>query len=343
MPVTPIDGLEGAGPVAEPPRVEPAPNAEIPAVRRAPDASARRAASPGTRADALDVSKKGRELALDAIRLGRNTGLFPSMSAGARTAVAEAVGMTDLPSVRELQEQFAHYDNRTAVANFRKYLSASAAYGGAGDLIRAAAAEVALRDGERAVEALVTAAGPEIPSAGERGLIGGAVDRWMTGAGVFLPQFSGYASSDGIQFAPFSAEAEAALRFAEVFATGERDHIAAYLLEMSQLAPSDFLFYDPTGLGTLIQQERRSFLNRIDELLAQLAEQSQPPEGVQPRAAELRYAFDESGRLDFSLLGDREREVERYVRDAIAADRTGAAASTVASLIEYGMQIVAQD
>lgn len=222
-----------------------------------------------------------------------------AMHSGATAVSSAAIGQVDLTTlqnthhnlgIRDLLQTFQTYDNQNAVNRYNHYLDMFTRYGVGG-----------INSGENDPVANLRA--QENHLYGNLGITGasgtnvsGAVDRWLTGDGVFTPSMWGQSSSDGFTYTPLSDEAiAAALTAAEALASYERTRIAAYLRELAQLTPNDFAFSDPTGLGELALRERREFLAMMDELLTQAR--------IDERAAELRYVFNAAGELLLEELG----------------------------------------
>lgn len=242
-----------------------------------------------TSPDIYELSRAARE----------RTGLARTESAEdylERTAAAvDAARREDNLGIRELIRSFQDYDNAAARARYNNFLSTFARYGGGYVNVDEgnAVANLRAQEDERYMNLGISRA--EADTRATREGMSGAIDRWFVGEGVFFPAMLQYNSSDGFMFTPVSSVALQALRSAEALATYERTRIAAYMREMAALTPEDFMFYDPTGLGALGLEQRREFLRRIDALLLQ--------EQVDARAADLRYVFDERGRLVLEELG----------------------------------------
>lgn len=197
--------------------------------------------------------------------------------------------------IRELIRSFENYNNGAAIAAYNNYLNMFVRYGATSSDSDENSTIAALRAQENAVYDNLGISHAEGVTRENREGINGAIDRWFVGEGVFFPAMLHYTSSDGFSFTPLTAEAKAAARANDVTASYDRSRIATYLREMAQLTPRDFMFFDSTGLGELGLQERRDFLRRMDELLDQA--------GIDARAADLRYIFDEEGRIQLEELG----------------------------------------
>lgn len=247
-------------------------------------------------ADAVEFSAAAREISEEnaAGSVQRDSA---TLSGGTRfDPVANAERIRDNLAIRDLIASFDNYDNSNAQARFNSYMqyfvNYAAAAGASGD---AGLADV--RNRENALYAslgfmLDNAATASTPIAERMAL---AIDSWLNGTGIFQPAMLGYSSSDGFRFTPLTEASRASLRAADALASYERSRIAQYLREMATLTPEDFMFYDPTGLGALPLQERRDFLQRMDELLEQAR--------IDARASELRYVFNENGQLVPEELG----------------------------------------
>lgn len=281
-----------------PDRVDPVPEVTATTTVRAVEAPENRV--PGEEIlfpDTADLSPAGRRLAETAA----------NDAASGFDAVANAESIRNNLGIRQLIASFDNYDNQAAQRRFARYLQLFASYAatpaatGQNDATLAA-----LRERE---DELYSALGfiPGNVSAASTPIeqrMAVAIDNWLRGSGVFLPSMLQYSSSDGFRFSPLTDASRASLRAAEALASYERTRVAQYLREMSALTPEDFVFYDPTGLGELPLQQRRQFLERMDQLLQQA--------NIDARAADLRYAFDEEGRLRAEELGLRnEEEIRR--------------------------------
>lgn len=217
----------------------------------------------------------------------------------------------DNRGIRELIRSFENYNNGAAVAAYNNYLTMFVRYGATASDTDENGAIASLRAQENAVYDNLGISHAEGVTRENREGINRAIDRWFVGEGVFFPAMLHYSSSDGFSFTPLTSEARAAARAADVTSSYDRSRIATYLREMAQLTPRDFMFFDSTGLGELGLQERREFLRIMDEVLERL--------DIEARAAELRYAFDEEGRIQVEELGLEEQYQTRLdqLRDEI--------------------------
>lgn len=258
-----------------------------------------------------------------------------AMQSGATAVSSATTGQVDLTTlqntqynlgIRDLLQTFQTYNNQDAVNRYNNYLDMFTRYGVGG-----------INSGENDPVANLRA--QENHLYGNLGITGasgtnvsGAVDRWLTGDGVFTPSMWGQSSSDGFTYTPLSDEAvAAALNAAESMASYERTRIAAYLRELAQLTPDDFAFSDPTGLGELALRERREFLARMDELLTQAR--------IEERAAELRYVFSEEGELRLQELGLADQE--ELARLEQSRDQINSYyAALLASVQQYGAGVI---
>lgn len=248
-------------------------------------------------ADALALSNAARELSRNADEEALRT---RDISAA---AAIEAVSAGENLGIRELIQSFANYNNTAALARYANSLSMFARYGSAYSTSDETDAVANLRAQENSLYQDPGAFYTDNVTMENREGISQAIDRWFVGEGVFMPAMLHFSSSDGFRFTPLTSEAQKAQRAADVFATYDRSRIVAYLREMAELTPEDFMFYDPTELTELRLQERRDFLARMDELLVQAE--------IDARAAELRYVFNTENQLDQTLLGLEAEEIAR--------------------------------
>lgn len=255
--------------------------------------------------DAAEMSAASRALAESGARQHENT-FDPTAMAGR---------IRDNLAVRELILSFNNYDNAMARKSYENYLrlfvniAPEAVETQAGDAVMAG-----IRSRENALYAALgfMPANLEPDTTAYRERMAIAIDGWFAGSGVFIPSMLDYSSSDGFRFTPLTAQSRAATRAADTLSSYERTRIAQYLREMARLTPNDFMFYDPTGLGALPLDQRRQFLERVDQLLDQ--------EGIDQRAADLRYAIDENNRLridDLELLEEDERRRLEALEDSV--------------------------
>lgn len=242
-------------------------------------------------ADEISLSVEARDLIRDALTTSRARGLSP----GAYDSLSEidyliAREARDTPALRQLLASFQGYDNGKARSAYYNRLNAAAAYGGS---YAAASREDNAVSGQRASgNAIYHSLGvtnAATATRAEREEMAHSIDRWLLGEGVFFPEMLYYASSDGFRFTPLSEAAQASLRAAEILASYELSRVLAYFREMAELAPNDFLFYDPTGPAGLALEQRREFFARVDALLAEAK--------IEERAAELRYTVNTDGTL----------------------------------------------
>lgn len=229
------------------------------------------------------------------------------------TAMASRI--RDNLSVRELILSFDNYDNAMARKSYENYLRLFVNI--APEAVETQAGDAVMADIRSRENALYAALGfmpanlePDTTAYRERMAL--AIDSWFAGNGVFVPSMLDYSSSDGFRFTPLTAQSRAATRAADTLSSYERTRIAQYLREMARLTPNDFMFYDPTGLGALPLEQRRQFLERVDQLLDQ--------EGIDQRAADLQYTLDENNRLridDMELLEEDERRRLEALEESI--------------------------
>lgn len=208
----------------------------------------------------------------------------------------DAEFIRDNLGIRELIRSFENYDNGAARARYDAYLDLFARYGAADAAARRETGAVnALRERENAAYDILLFGRDESGDIAARRSVEQAIDRWFAGTGVFSPNMPRYSSSDGFRFTPVGDAAQAATRANDVLASYERGRIAQYLREMARLTPADFMFRDAAGLGELALDQRREFLRRMDELLVEAE--------VEAIAGELRYVFDENGKIQLDELG----------------------------------------
>ncbi|MCC8189096.1 MAG: hypothetical protein LIP77_00485 [Planctomycetes bacterium] len=204
------------------------------------------------------------------------------------------------PALQELVAGFAGYNNDAAVRQYNYYLGMFTTYGTDQAVAEDVDALATVRSLENGVYgSMGIALAGEITREMREG-IGAAIDRWIREEGVYMPGMLWYASSDGFRFTPLSRSAAATTRSADVMSTYDRIRIAAYLRELAQLTPNDFLFYDPTGLDLASLDDRREFLTRVDRLLAE--------ERIDLLASEIHYGVDGEGSLDLQTLRELDRE-----------------------------------
>lgn len=251
--------------------------------------------------DAVALSNAARDLAKARLE---ETARNQSLASTADNAVLDAARTRNNRGIRELIQSFQDYNNTAALARYNNSLAMFVRYGSAAVSSGESDAIANLRAQENnAYQDLGIYYADNITRDNREG-ISQAIDRWFVGEGVFMPAMLHFTSSDGFRFTPMTSEARMALRTADVLASYERSRIAAYLREMAALAPEDFMFYDPTGLGALGLEQRREFLARMDALLAQ--------ERIDARAAELTYAFNSENQLDIERLGlENSEEIAR--------------------------------
>ena len=293
-------------------------------------------------ADALAISESARATAVAAeARSEVNSSL--QATANAFDPVQEGERIRNNRSIRELLASFADYDNSDAQARYARSLSVSGAYGAAAtsDTANASAASTASADEGDGIEELrekenkvyyelgFYPAGD--PDRAERAEMEKAVDGWLEGNGVFVPSMLSFPSSDGFRFTPLTEEARASLHSADILSSYDRNRTAAYLREMAELTPGDFMFYDPTGLGDLPLEERREFLARVERLLEEA--------GAERRAAELRYAFDRQDRLDVNRMAIDDR-AERSRIESLSGQISGYYGALMQSTRQYSPGVV---
>ncbi len=255
----------------------------------------------GTAPDAYDLSRAAREMATTRSQEDTERDANP----------LDAGRIRDNRSIRELMQTFQNYNNSAAVSRFVSHLDGFIRYGAPYTDSGEDSVIANLRAQENAVYTSLGLSRNSSRNLEIRESVAQAIDRWFVGNGVFSPEMVRYSSTDGFRFVPLSTPARAVTRAAEVLSTYDRNRIAAYLREMANLTPQDFMFYDPTGLGALGLDDRRTFLARVDELLRQ--------QRIDARAAELRYIADEEERLRIEAIEDAERIQTRLdeLRDEI--------------------------
>lgn len=280
--------------------------------------------------DAAEISRAGRERARQELQALR----FRPESTSQTVSEAEVLAAVDNPAVRGLLSTFTGYDNRAAREAYDNYLLVVARYGvdpGVNGAIAAASDPLQVNNATlyNLILSRTASANREM-----RAAIGEAVDRWLAGQGVFLPGMQDYASRDGFRFTPLSEAAMQALRAADLLAEYEWGRIAAYLREMAALTPMDFLFYDPTGLGSLPLDARRLFLAKVDQLLAEA--------DIATRAADLRYQFNRDGSLDFDRLGTGVPDAGERIAEVLSRNGGDYYGQLADSIRQYGFGIVGQ-
>ncbi|MCD8349212.1 MAG: hypothetical protein LUC93_01190 [Planctomycetaceae bacterium] len=252
--------------------------------------------------DAYDLSRAARAMAETS---------RPQEDAEREADPLDAVRIRDNRSIRELMQTFQNYNNSAAVSRFVSHLDGFIRYGAPYTDSGEPSVIANLRAQENAVYTSLGLSRNASRNLEVRESVAQAIDRWFAGSGVFSPEMLRYSSVDGFRFVPLSTPARATTRAAEVLSTYDRNRIAAYLREMALLTPQDFMFYDPTGLGALGLDDRRTFLAQVDELLRQ--------QRIDARAAELRYIADEEERIRVETLEDDDRIQTRLdeLRDEI--------------------------
>ncbi len=210
--------------------------------------------------------------------------------------------------VRGLIQSFANYDNSAARRRYDAGLNMFVRYGPPRDLGAESDPVARLRLSEYKDYIAFGVTEGVTPNRAYREAMAESIDRWLTGQGVFTPAMLRFASTDGFRFSPLTANARGALRASDVLARYDRAQTAAYLREMGALTPSDFLFYDPTGLGALALEARRDFLSFVQRILDQRR--------IDQRAAELQYAFDEENRIELDRLAALRQDELRRLEDA---------------------------
>lgn len=246
--------------------------------------------------DAVALSNAARELADSRLQETAQT----QNRASTDNAALEAARIRNNLGIRELIQSFQNYNNSAALARYNNTLAMFVRYGSAAVSSGETDTVANLRAQENSAYQDLGIYYSDNVTRDNREGISQAIDRWFVGEGVFMPAMLHFTSSDGFRFTPMTGEARMALRAADVLASYERSRIAAYLREMAALTPEDFMFYDPTGLGSLGLEQRREFLARMDALLAEAR--------IDARAAELTYAFNAENQLDLERLGLEERE-----------------------------------
>lgn len=291
----------------------------VPEVRPAETVEERPA---GEAADAAELSSFGRRLAEAAA----------APEAAVDTA-ALARSARNNRAIRELAASLADYDNTAAQRKFDSYLRVLSNYG------PEAAATAEDDSAVAAVRAQLDAAyaglgfmAPGSATTTMRRHMAEAIDQWLAGLGVFVPSMLTYSSGDGFRFSPLTAASKASLRAAETLASYEQARVARYLRYMAELTPQDFLIYDPTELRDLALNERRQFLQRMDELLAEAR--------IDARAADLRYVFNNQGELQLEELGLEEEEAAQL--EASEAAINNYYAILAASVMQYGSGIISE-
>ena len=249
----------------------------------------------------------------------------------AEMALTNENGIRNNPAIRELLVSFQNYDNSPAVQSYDQYLSMFTGYNPAygppteNDLL--AAAQVL--ENEDYFNFGITRADNETRE--QREGISIAIDRWFVGEGVFSPLMLHHSSSDGFRFTPLSQASRMALRAADVLASYERTRIANYLREMANLTPNDFMFYDPTGLGSLALRDRREFLAQVDRLLTQA--------DIEARASELRYQISGDAITGVEIMDLESEQMRARIRELVEQINTYYG-QLMNSIRHYGMGVV---
>ena len=295
-----------------------------------------------TEADALAISEMARTVAVAAeARSDVNSSL--QATADAFDPVLEGERIRNNRSIRELLASFADYDNSDAQARYASSLSVAGAYGANSTTVSATTASTStstadegdgveeLREKENKVYYELGFYPAGDPDRAEREEMEKAVDRWLEGNGIFVPSMLAFPSSDGFRFTPLTENARAALRSADILSSYDRNRTAAYLREMAELTPNDFMFYDPTGLGALSLEERRDFLARVERLLEEA--------GAERRAAELQYAFDRQDRLDVNRMAIDD-EAERIRIESLSEQISGYYGALMQSIRQYSAGVI---
>lgn len=265
--------------------------------------------------DAIEISATAKDLSDNNVADRRDGSSGQEEAPPIYDPVADGERIRNNVAVRELIGTFANYDNSAEVERFTAFLDLFGSYGAPVVPAREGSQVANFRAQENALYYGLGLSNPaELTDREMRDNMMRAIDRWMESVGIFLPGMLRYPSSDGFRFSPLTDRARLSLRSADVMATYDRSRIAQYLRELAVLTPSDFMFYDPTGLGDLPLRERRDFLSWMDSQLRQAGVTSQ-------RAAELRYVF-ENDQLDLVELGldDEERLAERLYTIANTAN-----------------------
>lgn len=265
--------------------------------------------------DAIEISRTAREMSDNNVAERRDNQTIHGEATPIYDPVAESERIRNNVAIRELIASFENYDNSTAFQRFDAFLDVFGSYGAPPVAAREGSQLANIRAQENALYYALGLSNPaELTDREMRDNMIRAIDRWMESVGVFLPGMLRYPSSDGFRFSPLTDRARLSLRSADVMATYDRSRIAQYLRELAALTPSDFMFYDPTGLGDLPLRERRDFLSWMDTQLRQDGVTTQ-------RAAELRYVF-QNGQLDLEELGldDQASIIERLYTTAHTAN-----------------------
>ena len=283
-------------------------------------------------ADASEISAAARAIAENAARRRLQEGPVERRSATpAFDPVRDAERIRNNRAIRELIASLAAYDNSAAQEKFGNALNLFVDYSTPYTISGEAETAYYVPAPENIVYSTLGFSTSTVTPRDMRESIGTAIDRWLRADGVFLPSMLGYSSSDGFRFAPLTDAARLAQRSRSVLATHERNRIATYLRDMARLTPRDFMFYDTTGLGALSIEERREFLARVDTLLEQA--------GIEERAVDLQYAFDQQGRLLTEQM-ELDDEAERLRLEALAEQISGYYGALLQSVKQYGAGII---
>lgn len=247
--------------------------------------------------DGVEVSSAGQRLAEQV------AGQMAATDKELKDSVSLTRSRRENLAIRELISSFVGYDNSAAQSQYANYLQLFVTL--AADT-NAARDEHRARDEVRARENALYASLGFLPA--DIGIEASvimqkmalAIDKWLSGKGVFIPSMLSYGSSDGFRFVPLSTASQGALKARDILSSYDRWRISMYLKDMARLTPEDFVFVDPAGLTELGLADRRAFFTEMQQYLDKA--------GIEARAESLRYAFTAEGRLILTELGLRESE-----------------------------------
>ncbi len=278
--------------------------------------------------DQVEVTSAARAPYDDSASLGQGQTRPASEEA---VSVEERLGSAGSRSVRELVATFDSYNNSQAIASASQFIDLYSKYGGGIGESMDASANQDLAGMDPFLVLIRETLHPTSSARDIREAIREAINRWFLGAGVFSPVMLGHSSRAGFRFSPLSSRSMRALHHRDIIATSNRAIIAAYLREMVLLRPGDFMFYDPTGLGSLGLLARWGFLSLMANLLSAA--------GASAHASDLHYRFNRDGTPDFDYLDRQIASARRRLSDLIN-QRTDAYGQMLNQYQRYGLSVI---